>query len=398
MEMIQCKVCEEQSIKNEFHYIGNHLEEIHDIDIEEYQDRYGDDVKIASDETWKEFIDNSPERKGSERFENIIRIGDISVEKREGEVSNPFDRPYKYKYPEKGKASESVQRLARAIKYKRDTFIYGHNGTGKSAAVRAIGSDMNLECSHYPMREGLDPELYLGQMEVQVDEETGQNVTEFVEGKLLEDLRGREGKDGERRGVLILIDDIDRAPAEYHEVFRHILESNSQNVFIPELGINVDVHPDTRIVATANSAGRGDNTGFYSSVQVMDESILDRFEGAIEFHFLKPEEELKVLQNKFPEIHEENPQILEDIINVTREIRNAIENEELYITFSHRRLEQWGQSVKELLKEFGFYQGIVHEAAKDWMEWYDQPTRTGIIQRFIDLHTAPPNKKPRDFF
>lgn len=390
--MVTCKVCEEEGIEKEFHYIGDHLSNVHDMDIAEYQDRYGRKVDIASSETWDEFVSEAPERTGTQRFEGIFYIGDIEMEEAEQEPQEGFDRPPEYRYPQKGDAADSVERLARAIKYGRDTFIYGHNGTGKSAGVRAIGADLGLECSHYPMREGLDTELYLGQMEVVTEEDENGNLTnktEFQEGKLLQDLRGREGPNGERHGVLILIDDIDRAPAEYHEVLRHILESNSRQVFIPELSTSIEVHPDTRIVATANSAGRGDNTGFYSSVQVMDESILDRFERAIEFHFLEPEEEREILAAKFPEIDEEHSVILDDIMEVTKEIRKAIEAEELYITFSHRRLEQWAQSAKELLQEHGFYEGIVHEAAKDWIEWYDATIRNSIINRFVDLHTAP---------
>jgi MoxR-like ATPase len=398
MKMVTCKICEENDIESEYHFLGNHLEEVHDISISEYQDRYGSKVDITSEETWEEFVSQAPERVGTERFENIIRVGEIEIEANDADPASSGEKADGYKYPEMGPASESVQRLARAIKYGRNTYIYGHNGTGKSASTEALAADMNLEFSKYPMREGLDPETYLGMMEVEIDEETGQNKTEFQEGKLLQDLRGRVGEDGERRGVLILIDDIDRAPAEYHEVLRHVLESNSREVFVPELKTNVEIHPDTRIVATANSAGRGDNSGFYSSVQVMDESILDRFERAIEFHFLEPEEERTILGNKFPEIQDEHPEVLDDIISVTENIRDAIQAEELYITFSHRRLEQWAQSVEEHMQEFGFYEGIVHQAAKDWLDWYDKTTRDGVIQRFVDLHTAPPSGSKNDLF
>jgi MoxR-like ATPase len=386
--MITCQECQHNDIESdEYHVLTDHLQEEHHIGVREYKDRYGSDAPIASEATFEEFKEQAPKRRGSEEFKDIQMVGEFELEAEDRDPVQGFERPPSYRYPQKGEAKQSVERLARAISYGRHTYIYGHNGTGKSASVKAIGADLNMECSMYPMREGLDPKTYLGQMEVVIDEETGQNKTEFKEGRLLQDLKGRVDEQGDRHGVLICVDDIDRAPAEYHEVFRHVMDSNGGRVFVPELQQEIDVHPDTTIVATANSAGRGDNTGFYSSVQVMDESILDRFERVIEYHFLEPDEERAILAEKFPDIEEEHASILDDIINVTEEIRKAIESEELYITFSHRRLEQWAMSCRELLDTYGFYKGVVHEAARDWMEWYDQMQRDRIINRFVDLHT-----------
>lgn len=388
-DKVKCLECEQRGNTSHHHHLRQHLEDIHDMSIQTYRDRHGPDVDLLSEELVDRFDSQSPDRKGTERFDDVLKVGDIEIEHRSDEPVRTFDRPFKYSYPRRGKASEAVERLARSIKYRKHVYLYGPAGTGKSAAVRAIGHDLGMEGSHYPMREGLDPELYLGRESVVIDEETGQNVTEFVEGPLLEDLQGRE-KDGEKRGVLILIDDIDRAPPEYHEILRHVIERNAESVFIPELGVSIDVHPDTQIVATANSLGKGDSTGHYASVQRMDKSIQDRFHRAIRMTFLERQEEREIIENKFPDIRDEYPAILDDVMEVTEKIREMIENKEIHVTFSHRRVVQWVESIRELIREKGYYEGVTREASRDWLEWYDEVTRETVISRVLDMLTHPP--------
>lgn len=385
---VQCLVCNEKGVSNSnHHYLAAHLNEQHSMSLPDYLNKYGERSPIASTAVWETLRKESPERKGSKRYDNIIKVGGIQLERRQGNPKQPFARPDQYMYPKKGKASKSVERIARAVKYGRTIFVYGPAGSGKSAVLRALGHDLNLECSHYPMREGLDPELYLGKEAVVIDEETSQNVTRFIKGKFLKDLEGRVGLDGVRRGVLMLIDDIDRAPAEYHEILRHVIEDNAQNVFIPELAISIDVHPDTIVVATANSAGRGDMTGYYSSVQEMDESILDRFQRVVQFHFLEKEEEKKILKNKFPSLAMACPHEFDEIMEVAETIREMIRSNEIFASFSHRRLVQWMQSAEELLKENKgkHYPKMMSEAATDWLEWYDVETRE-TVKRAVSIH------------
>ena len=386
---VKCKLCEKKGESTYHHYLGTHLKKFHKIDIEEYLAVFGKNTPTGSNELWEEYLKRCPEeRKGSKRFAGQINILGISLRASDGDVSDKFNRPNQYRYPEVGTARDAAKRVVRAFKYKRNLFIYGPAGTGKSAIIRALCHDLNIESSHYPMREGLDPELYLGKEAVVVDEATGQNITKFIEGKLLKDLKGRVGVDGVTRGVCILIDDIDRAPAEYHEILRHVLEDNAQNVFIPELGVTVNVHPDTRIIATANSAGRGDMTGYYSSVQEMDESVLDRFERVVEYHFMEKEEEKGILKNKFPELDKCDPNIFNKVMSVADQIRELISNREIFASFSHRRIVQWLQSVEELYYENGCetYKGILNEAAQDWIEWYDQATRDRVVDRVKDIN------------
>ena len=389
MTKIRCLMCEEEGEQTHHHYIGKHLKKFHGTNVESYLQKFGRDAPVASNEVWETFFEQCPaERKGSKRYEDDLNILNINLQRQTGKPIEPVARPKGYRYPQNGRASQAAQRVVRAFKYGRSVYIYGPAGTGKSALVRALCNDLNSEFSYYPMREGLDPELYLGKEAVIVDEDSGQNVTKYIEGKLLRDLRGRKGRDGVVRGVVILIDDFDRAPAEYHEVLRHVLESNTNTIFIPELRTHVEVHPETQIIATANSAGRGDMTGFYASVQELDESILDRFDRPVEYHFLEPDEEKAILKNKFQTLAQEAPGYFDKVIKVTEDIRELIFNQDIFVSFSHRRLVQWMQSATELYWENGnkVYKGMLREASRDWLDWYDQTTRDKVVDRVLDVH------------
>lgn len=371
-----------------FHFLEEHLRVVHNMTLEEYIAKHGADVPVVSNPLWEAYLKDSAniKRKGTSRFDGILKVGKISIERSEGDVYYTFPRPAHYEYPKEGSVAQRVERVARAFKYRRHLFIYGPAGAGKSAVVRALCHDLNLEASHYPMRDGLDSELYIGQMEVVIDEETGNNITQFTKGKLLQDLEGRIGTDGVRRGVVILMDDIDRAPAEYHEILRHALEDNARNIFVPELGINIELHPDTMIVATANSAGRGDTTGMYSSVQEMDESILDRFQRVVQFEFMPQEQERRILQKKFPLVAQTaGDKAFNPIMQSATMLRNMVESGAIFASFSHRRLVQWCMSLEELITENDnkFEHEMLKESAQDWMEWMDETTRAAVVDRAL---------------
>lgn len=352
-----------------------------------YQKRFLKNRAFFGPQVFEYIYNPKISRKGTLSYYNQFNVGTIKVRALDGQPLQKAIRPKCFSYPKKGKAGTSAERVARAVKYGKSVYLYGPSGTGKSDLFRAISYDMNMEFSLYPMREDLDTALYIGQMQVVIDPATGNNKTEFKSGKLLEDIKGRVGRDGIRRPVMIVIDDIDRAPAEYHEVFRHILDGN-QGVFVPELGVTIDVFPGTLIMATANSRGRGDDFGNYSSVQSMDDSILDRFGRFVEYHYLEGEEEEAILIQKFPDLFNiaGNDPFLQ-IMNVTGMIRKMIENKEVYIGFSHRTLTEWCESVFELTMERnGKYDAsLIKVAASDWLERYDEDTRSALLKRVLNI-------------
>jgi MoxR-like ATPase len=327
-------------------------------------------------------------RQGSKRLKPILVLNDVKFPDYEtpaaGLLYYVFPRPEHYQYPSSQDAYAASKRVIKAIRAKRSVFLYGDAGCGKSALVRAIGSDLVCECAHYAMRESLDPEMFIGRTVIKTGDQG--SYTEFEKGPLLRDLEGRVGKDGVRRPVLILIDDIDRAPAEYHEILRHVLEDNARNVFVPEINTSIHVFEGTVIVATANSHGKGDMTSLYASARTMDESILDRFGCVVKYPFLSVEEEVHVLKQRFPEIPKN---VLTMLVKAGSGIRVACSTGVIHGTFSHRRLVVWCTSLVQELKdnEGQPTDGMIMSTAADWLDWYDLETQQ-VLMTTIRAHVA----------
>ena len=378
--------CREDSTMR--HGLLQHLKVEHEMGADDYQRRYGSRAPMFGAEVMDAFY-SEVKRKGNKSYHNYLEIGDIKMRAQSGQMAHCPTRPNGYKYPVEGKAGLAAERVARAFKYGRSIYLYGPAGTGKSDMFRALCHDLNKEYSLYPMREDLDTALYMGQMQVVIDERTGTNKTEYIPGRLLHDIQGRVGLDGVRRPVCIVFDDLDRGPAECQELLRHILDG-AQEVFIPELGKSIPVFPGTQIVATANSRGAGDDFGTYASVQTMDSSILDRFGRFVEYDYLQPKEEINILRNKFPYVDKQCRYAFSDIQQVTETIRSMISSKEIYIGFSHRILTEWCESLVELVQENrGIYRSeLLRKAAQDWLERFDEDVREELISRALTMLVA----------
>lgn len=348
--------------------------------------KYGESATLFGGDVFEHFFTTAPKRKGSDSYHTYVRIGKVSLRANQGKLAGRPERPFGYLYPTKGPAGRATERVARALKYGRNIYYYGPPGTGKSDLFRTLAHDLNMEFSLYPMQEALDPALYLGQMAVVVDEKTGVNKTEFVPGRLLQDIQGRVGKDGKRRPVLIVIDDIDRAPPEHNELYRHLLDG-AKEVFVPEIGASVPVFPGTQFCATANSRGRGEQ-GLLASVQTIDDSLLDRFDRFVESHFLDPSEEQSILEKKYPLLKTQAATSFSIIMGTTTTIREMIKNQEVYMNFSHRVLMNWCESLEEILQENNnrYTSDMVGYAAVDWLERFDSDHRSAILERTLSAY------------
>jgi MoxR-like ATPase len=167
-----------------------------------------------------------------------------------------------------------------------------------------------------------------------------------------------------------------------------VLEENAKSIFVPELGSSIEVFPGTVIIATANSAGRGDNTALYASVQTMDESILDRFEVCACMGHLTIDEEKEIYIRRFSWLHEQNSNLINLIINASFKIRDLIRENKVYGSFSIRRVLNWLKSVEaqaRFEKDRGnpLTPSMVVDSASDWLDWFSEEDRLTITRSVL---------------
>jgi hypothetical protein len=103
-------------------------------------------------------------------------------------------------------------------------------------------------------------------------------------------------------------------------------------------------------MATANTSGSGDVRGRCVSSNVLDASILDRFERKIKFDALQWVDEEFVVKAKFPYLMQVIPSITRPLNDITRVYRASVEKGELYAEFSHRALCSVMGHVEDVLK------------------------------------------------
>lgn len=98
------------------------------------------------------------------------------------------------------------------------------------------------------------------------------------------------------RGAVLLIDEIDYASPKI-ACLQPILEGNA--ITVKKLGITIAPAPGFTIFATANTKGRGDETGKFVGANLLNEAFLERFPVTIEQDYPSAVVEKKILMKQF---------------------------------------------------------------------------------------------------
>jgi len=193
--------------------------------------------------------------------------------------------------------------------------------------------------------------------------------TSWEEGAVLKALRdGYVAPSGKRYPYLLLVTDFDRAEREQAEHLRLITDSIQGRIDGPA-GTTFNVLPGTIVVATANTAGGGDERGRMISANPLDASLLDRFERKYQFHWMAWKDEAEVVKAKFPLLVQRVPGVLEKMEKVTGKLRDAILNDELHAEFSHRALcSILGHAEDLLLSQTKQDPKLLSWAARVWLD------------------------------
>lgn len=251
--------------------------------------------------------------------------------------------PAFYQLPKHGALATDVAEASVYLHRRRSTYISGPQGTGKDAIVHAWSAWTRTPGLMFQVEPAADIRAWF------FSHEFNEKGTFWKEGELLIALRdGYRTPTGRVLPYLILITDFDRATKEQAESLRLVLDSISGRIKGPG-GVTYDVYPGTTIVVTANTTGGGDASGRYVSANVIDSSIMDRFERAIKFHMMDWKDEDVIVRNKFPVLVERCPHIFVQVGKATAAMRAAIAAERIYAEFSHRAVCSWLSAASDIV-------------------------------------------------
>ncbi len=222
--------------------------------------------------------------------------------------------------------------------------LVGPTGSGKSTKARLFHQKMcrtlgrEIPLYRINFSSGFDEASFIGHREVR--EVNGASITTFVYG-ILPIAMGATGRPG-----TLIIEELDAARG-VHFHLHSVLENPSMLIIGDNNGEVVEGHPDFRIIATSNTAGRGDETGLYSETHQLNAAFNDRW---LTFECPYPEDEWEIYE---PSVGEDRAKKMEKFATLVRE---RINEGELMTTMSVRRIE----TFSELAPQWGLAHAFQH--------------------------------------
>ena len=208
--------------------------------------------------------------------------------------------------------------------------LVGGTGCGKSSLVCQIAARTN-----WPVRR------------VNLHGET--SVSDFVGQWVVEggEMRFRYGvlPSAMKAGHILVLEELDAAEPAILFILQGVMEQDGVLVLAENGGEIIKPHPRFRMVATANTLGLGDETGLYTGTHVLNASHLDRWTAVFNMSYLPEEQEESLLLTKVPSLDQKMAKALVKLANA---VRKAAEQEQVFCTFSTRRLLFLGRKIASL--------------------------------------------------
>lgn len=336
-----CGICGEQPASD---WIGDHLAEAHGVTVDEYLLGHPGhptvSPKLAA--TISKRMDGI--RRTPASASNLTTtIGGVTFRVHEDvPASACLSMPSGYMLPEEGELAKDVRLVMVHLLRGRSCWVWGGPGTGKDAVFSFFSATTRTPGLLFSVTPGGDIQAW------KFTRSFDHRGTMWEEGMLLRALRdGYLTPSGRRVPYLIVFSDIDRATRNQMEELRLILDSIEGRIQGPD-GRTYSVLKGTRIVATANTSGGGDNSGRMHSANVIDASIKDRWNRNVRFHNISRFDEQKILVGKFPELAAKFPTVIPMITEVSEKVRGAVEAQEIFCEWSHRAVHAWAEGFMDI--------------------------------------------------
>jgi cobaltochelatase CobS len=295
------------------HQLFSHLREVHAMD----PDRYGDrcpGAPLVSDEM-ADFIRSEgivaadgALRKTVELF-GVEFLGDLIP----SELVPQVDAGYVLQ-------DGLCRRILLSIKAGERVLLVGPTGCGKSTCIEQLAARLHWPVVRVAASGGLSESDLVGEWTVQDGE------TVFHYGFLPRAMKG---------GAICLVDEVDGMEPAVAFALHQVMEENGRLVLLQNGGEVVTPHPRFHLVCTANTLGHGDESGLYTGTKVLNAAFLDRFASIYEIGYPDPATEKEILQKRVPDC---SATLARKLVQTACDVRKARENEEVYCTFSTRRL------------------------------------------------------------
>ena len=371
-------------------YLGDHLVEVHGMTGSEYLAKHPGAPTMS-----KRLADRAANKKSPRRADPpppdklTVDICGIPFKVNTdvpAEACLPM--PHKYRFPTVGALAQDCRHTAISLRKRRHGYIHGLPGTGKDAFLHAVSASCRIPAVIRSIKPGVNIQHWFYARSFNRD------GTEWERGPLLEALtKGYEVKDASGKVIrrvpyMVAITDFDRADRGQAEHLRLIMDTTCGRVEGPQ-GKTENVLPGTMIWATGNSAGSGDTRGRCISSNVIDASIMDRFDRVYEYHWMAWKDEEVICREKFPLLVERCDWLFGQVGKCTAALRKAILDQTLYAEFSHRAvctILEHAQDLVEINAGKPVPREIIVGAARAWLDRLGDPVTKEAAIKSMDAH------------
>jgi cobaltochelatase CobS len=305
---IYCGLCGQKA-----HQLFSHVREVHAMGPEKYQQRCPR-TPLVSDEL-AEFIRQHQIVATDEGIKKQTELYGVEflAEILPGELVPELDDGYVFQ-------EELAKQVLVSLKENEKILLVGPTGCGKSTLVEQLAARLNWPVVRVAASGGLTESDLLGEWTVREGE------TVFNYGFLPRAMK---------LGAICLIDEIDGIEPSVAFSIHQLMEDQGKLVLLQNGGEIVEPHPRFRLVTTANTLGNGDESGLYTGTRVLNAAFLDRFAAVFRMSYMPPAMEVDVVRSRVPAC---TAKLARGLVKVAADVREARKNDQVYCTFSTRRL------------------------------------------------------------
>jgi MoxR-like ATPase len=191
-----------------------------------------------------------------------------------------------------------------------------------------------------------------------------------------------------RTGSVLLLDEVDLASTKIM-CLQPILEG--KGVFLKKINEYVECQPGFNIVATANTKGKGDDTGNFIGAGVLNEAFLERFPITVEQDYPAAAVEKKILGKVFDKLSISDNEFIEKLVNWADIIRKTYLEGAIDELITTRRLVH-------ISNAYAIFNMDRMKAITMCVNRFDDETKTAMVDLYtkVDSGVNPDDVTPED--
>ena len=251
---------------------------------------------------------------------------------------------------------DNMKRIVASKKF-YPVFVSGLSGNGKTFMVEQACAQLKVECLRVNISPETDEDDLIGGFRL-IDGET-----KWFDGPVVQAMKS---------GAVLILDEIDRGSNKLM-CLQGVLEG--KGLFVKKTGEFVEPKQGFNVIATANTKGKGDETGRYMAATILDDAFLERFPITVEQEYPDTKVETKILTKLFTSLGIDDKAFAENLVKWADIIRKTFEEGAIDELISTRRLSHIAEAYTIFNDKM--------EAIKYCINRFDAETKTS----FLDLYT-----------